>query len=456
MTNATQASAIREVDIDHVWHGNLQHYDLGSRPPLEIVRGEGCWVWDSDDRRYLDGMAGLWCVNVGYGRRTIADSVAEQMRQLPYYPLTQSHPPAARLARRLTELLPADLDHIFFVNSGSEAVETALKIARQSARRMHPGENRYKVIARHRGYHGFTMGAMSATGQVVRKQAFEPLVPGFLHVSPPDPYRCDHCSAGGTCTLACANEFERAIRSEGPETVAAVILEPAIGGGGVFPAPQGYMEQVRDICDRYGVLMIVDEVITGFGRTGKLFAFEHSGIRPDLMTLAKGITSGYLPLGATVASRRVFETFVSANDDKAKFSQVSTFGGHPCSCAAALANLDIITGERLWENAARVGSYLAKGLRELKLPVIGQVRSWGLLIGIELVMDTNRTPLLESRVIAAQRAIRDAGVIVGRNNDTVPGFCNVLTISPPLTLTQPEADSIISAVQTGLASVSLP
>ena len=394
MTNATQASAIREVDIDHVWHGNLQHHDLGSHPPLEIVRGEGCWVWDSDNRCYLDAMAGLWCVNVGYGRHTIADSVAEQMRQLPYYPLTQSHPPAARLARRLTELLPADLDHIFFVNSGSEAVETALKIARQSARRMHPGENRYKVIARHRGYHGFTMGAMSATGQVVRKQAFEPLVPGFLHVSPPDPYRCDHCSAGGTCTLACANEFERAIRSEGPETVAAVILEPAIGGGGVFPAPQGYMEQVRDICDRYGVLMIVDEVITGFGRTGKLFAFEHSGIRPDLMTLAKGITSGYLPLGATVASRRVFETFVSANDDKAKFAQVSTFGGHPCSCAAALANLDILTGERLWENAARVGSYLANGLRELNLPVIGQVRSWGLLIGIELVMDANRTPLL--------------------------------------------------------------
>jgi adenosylmethionine-8-amino-7-oxononanoate aminotransferase len=451
MTNSIQAlTTTRELDINHLWHGNLQHHDLASHPPLEIVRGEGCWVWDSDGRRYLDAMAGLWCVNIGYGRHAIADAVAEQMRQLPYYPLTQSHPPAARLAGRLAELLPAGLDRIYFLNSGSEAVETALKMARQCARHLHPGQNRYKIIARYRGYHGLTMGAMSATGQVVRKQAFEPLVPGFLHVAPPDPYRCDHCSQAGECTLACANEFERVIRLEGPETVAAVILEPAIGGGGVFPAPAGYMERVREICDRYGVLMIVDEVITGFGRTGKLFAIEHSGIRPDLMIVAKGITSGYLPLGATIATREVFETFLSARNDQAKFAQVSTFGGHPCSCAAALANLDIMTGERLWENAARVGRYLAGRLRELELPKIGELRSWGLLIGLELVTDSSRTPMPESQVIAAQRAIREAGVIVGRNNDTVPGYSNVLTISPPLTLTDSEADIIIDAVEAGL------
>jgi taurine-pyruvate aminotransferase len=233
--------------------------------------------------------------------------------------------------------------------------------------------------------------------------------------------------------------------------VAALILEPAIGGGGVFPVPNSYMERVRAICDRYRVLMIVDEVITGFGRTGKFFASEHSGIRPDLMTLAKGITSGYLPLGATIASRKVFQAFLSANDPKAKFTQVSTFGGHPCSCAAALANLDILTGERLWENAARVGPYLANSFRELKLPAIGEVRSWGLLIGLELVADSHRTPLPEPRVVAAQRAIRDAGVIVGRNNDTVPGYCNVLTIAPPLTLTEQEADIIVAAVKSGLA-----
>jgi adenosylmethionine-8-amino-7-oxononanoate aminotransferase len=453
MTNAIQSPVARELDINHVWHGNLQYHDLTTHPPLEIIRGEGCWVWDSSERRYLDAMAGLWCVNAGYGRLAIADAVAEQMRQLPYYPLTQSHPPAARLAARLAELLPEGLDHVFFVNSGSEAVETALKIARQSARLMHPGQNRYKIIARYRGYHGFTAGAMSATGQIARKQAFEPLLPGFLHVAPPDPYRCDHCQSTGVCTLACADEFERAILLEGPETVAAVILEPAIGGGGVFPAPQGYMERLREICDRYGVLMIVDEVITGFGRTGKLFAIEHSRICPDLLTVAKGITSGYLPLGATIASRQVFERFLSADNGQEKFTQVSTFGGHPCSCAAALVNLDIITGERLWDNAARIGSYLANGIRKLELPEIGQVRSWGLLIGLELVANSSRSPMSEARVVAAQRAIREAGVIVGRNNDTVPGYCNVLTISPPLTLTEPEADIIIAAVDAGLEAV---
>src|SRR5215831_19327901 len=279
-------STTRDLDLKHLWHGNLQHQGLEARPPLEVASAEGCYFFDAGGRRYLDGMAGLFCVNVGYGRREIVDAVAAQMTQLAYYPLTQSHGPAARLAARLAGLLPHGIDRVFFSNSGSEAVETALKIARQCARRMHPGQNRYKIIARHRGYHGFTMGAMSATGQPVRKQAFEPLVPGFVHVAPPDPYRCDHCSATCQCTLECADEFERAISLEGPETVAAVILEPAIGGGGVFPAPSGYMERIREICDRYGVLMIVDEVITGFGRTGKLFAFEHSGIRPDLLTLA--------------------------------------------------------------------------------------------------------------------------------------------------------------------------
>ena len=453
---STVARTTREMDLQHVWHGNLQHHGLEQRPPLEIVAGDGCWVTDAGGRRYLDAMAGLWCVNVGYGRRSIVDAVAAQMAQLPYYPLTQSHPPAAQLAARLAEMLPQGLDRVFFLNSGSEAVETALKIARQCARRLHPGQNRYKVVARHRGYHGFTMGAVSATGQVTRKQAFEPLVPGFLHVAPPDHYRCASCSSKPACTLDCADEIDRVIRMEGPETVAAVIAEPAIGGGGVFPAPDGYIERLRKICDQHGVLLILDEVITGFGRTGKRFAFEHSGVTPDLLTLAKGITSGYLPLAATVTTRRVFEAFQSDRDETAKFAQVSTFGGHPCSCAAALANLDIFTGERLWENSARTGAYLADRLRALNAPAIGEIRAWGLLIGLEMVADgSTRTPLPESEVIRLQRAIRDEGVIVGRNNDTVPGLGNVLTISPPLILTQQEADIIVSAVVTGLERMGL-
>ncbi len=443
-------TAAIEADLRHLWHHSLQHSGLAHHPPLLIERAEGCHVWDAEGHRYLDAMAGLWCVNVGYGRKSIADAVYAQMQKLPYSPLTQSHGPAAELAARLAGLLPKALGRVFFTNSGSEAVETALKMARQCAHQTHPGENRYKIIARHRAYHGFSMGAASATGQTLRKQAFEPLVPGFLHVPPPDHLRCNFCSGAPACTLVCAEEFERVIRMEGPETVAAVIVEPVIGGGGVFPAPVGYLERLRQICDRHGVLLILDEVITGFGRTGSLFAFEQAGIQPDILVLAKGITSGYLPLGATVASERVFEAFLSDKNPSAKFTHLSTFGGHPCSCAAALANLDILCGERLWENSAAVGPGLLAGLLEIEDFRIGEVRGRGLLIGIELVSGPDKAPLPEAEVIQIQKRIRANGVIVGRNADTLPGFGNVLTISPPLILTSSQAEEIVKAVRAAL------
>lgn len=439
----------RDLDLRHLWHGNVQHQGLENRPPLEMVKAHDVWIEDSEGRRYLDAMAGLWCVNVGYGRREIVDAVARQMTEMPYYPLTQSHTPGIRLAARVAELLPGDLSRIFFTNSGSEAVETALKIARQSQRKRFPGQNRYKIIARHRGYHGFTLGAVACTGQAQRKQAFEPVLPGVLHVVPPDHYRCPFCKTQPGCSLACADEFERMIRMEGPETVAAVILEPVIGGGGVFPAPDGYLESIRATCDRYGVLMIVDEVITGFGRTGRMFGAMHAGIQPDIMTMAKGLTSGYLPLGATAVTPEVFSAFQGA--DAEKFVQVSTFGGHPCSCAAGLANLDILVGERLWENSARTGAYLMDRLQAIESPLIGEIRGRGLMIGIELVSNRKtREPLAESEVIARMLAIRRNGVLVGRNNDTLSGHANILTISPPLTLTSEGADVIAGAVRQAL------
>ncbi len=445
-------TAAIEADLRHLWHHSLQHSGLSHNPPLLIERADGCHLWDAEGNRYLDAMAGLWCVNVGYGRKSIADAVYAQMQKLPYSPLTQSHGPAAELAARVAGLLPKGLDRVFFTNSGSEAVETALKMARQAARQMHPAENRYKIIARHRAYHGFTMGAASATGQVARKQAFEPLVPGFLHVPPPDHLRCNFCSGAAACTLTCADEFERVIRMEGPASVAAIIVEPVIGGGGVFPAPAGYLERLREICNRYGVLLILDEVITGFGRTGRLFGFEHAGIVPDILVLAKGITSGYLPLGATVATERVFESFLSDKNPAAKFTHLSTFGGHPCSCAAALANLDILCGERLWENSAAAGADLLARLLEIDDPRIGEVRGRGLIIGIELVVGSDdRTPLPEAEVIKIQKRIRANGVLVGRNGDTVPGFGNVLTIAPPLIITNSQAEEIVKAVRAGLS-----
>jgi adenosylmethionine-8-amino-7-oxononanoate aminotransferase len=439
------ASRNRDLDLKHLWHANLQHRGLEAHPPLEVVSGEGCYVVDSDGRQYLDGMAGLFCVNVGYGRHEIVDAVAAQMSQLAYYPLTQSHGPAAQLAARLSDLLPPGLERVFFTNSGSEAVETALKVARQAARQRHPGENRYKIIARHRGYHGFTMGALSASGQSARRAAFEPLTPGFLHVAPPDPYRCAFCSTQGACSLACANEIERVIWMEGAETVAAVIVEPVIGGGGVFPAPEGYLQRVREICDRYGLLLILDEVVTGFGRTGRLFGFEHDSVRPDILAFAKGLTSGYLPLGATVASEEVFGAF-QGEGDGSKFVQVSTFGGHPSSCAAALANLDILMRERLWENAAAVGAYLLEQLRGIRSPWIAEVRGRGLLIGMELVSDPGGTPLPEDRMGKLLRDAREAGLLIGRNVESAPGYGNVLILSPPLTVSCAHADRIVSIV----------
>jgi taurine-pyruvate aminotransferase len=437
------------LDLKHLWHANLQHRGLEARPPLEAASAVGCYVFDTEGRRYLDGMAGLFCVNVGYGRQEIVDAVTAQMSRLAYSPLTQSHGPAAQLAARLAGLMPRGLDHVFFTNSGSEAVETALKMARQAARQLHPGQNRYKVIARHRGYHGFTMGALSASGQSARSVAFEPLVPGFLHVPPPDHYRCSYCATQHACSLACADEVERVIRMEGSETVAAVIAEPTIGGGGVFPAPDGYLERLWAVCDRYGALLILDEVITGFGRTGKLFGFEHSGIRPDILTFAKGLTSAYLPLGATVASQQVFAAF-QGDADGSKFTQVSTFGGHPSSCAAALANLEILTRERLWENSAAVGEYLLEQLRGIRSPWIGEVRGRGLLIGMELVADDSRAPLAEARMVQLIRECRQAGLLIGRNAESAPGYCNVLILSPPLTLSREQADTIVETVTTVL------
>lgn len=441
------------ADQRHLWHSLRQHQGLDRKPPMVVREGKGCTIIDEHGRAYLDAMAGLFCVNVGYGRHEIVEAAADQMRRLPFYPLSQSHAPAIRLAETLASIMPAGLERVYFCNSGSEAVETALKLARQYGRQVHKGQNRYKVIARYRGYHGLTMGALSATGQVSRRRAFEPLVPGFLHVNPPDRYRCPHCQAAPACTLACADEIEAKVRYEGPDTVAAVIAEPIIGGGGVIVSPDGYLQRLREICDRWGILLILDEVITGFGRTGRLFGCQHWDVIPDIMTVAKGITSGYVPLGAAITTQQVFDAFLGAPEEEVHFSQVSTFGGHPVACAAASANLEILRQERLWENAESVGDYLIGRLRAIRHPWVGEVRGKGMLVGVELVRDEKKKPVSDQDMVALTAAIKDAGVIVGRNVETVPGLSNVLILSPPLILSGEEADLIAGAVETGLKTL---
>jgi taurine-pyruvate aminotransferase len=451
--NESETADIRAKDRAHVWHPMMQHSELETRDLMVIREAKGSTVVDSEGNSYLDAYAGLWNVTVGYGRDEIAEAAYEQMKKLSYYHHMQVTEPAANLAARLADILPGDLNHIFYANSGSEANETALKIARQYGRQKFPGQNRYKVIARYQGYHGFTFGAMSATGQVTRRSKFEPLVPGFKHVNPPYCYQCPLKLEYPTCGIACVEEIEEVIVREDPETVVAVIAEPIIGGGGVLVPPDEYLPRLREICDKYGVLLILDEVITGFGRTGKLFASEHWGVVPDMMTFAKGVTSGYLPLGACAVTPNVFDAFKGEPGEGKELSQVATYGGHPVCCAAALANLDILMRERLWENSRDVGAYLQEGLKKLDSPFIGDVRGKGLMIAVEMkkeeggMLDAERTGKVGA-------GIREAGVIVGKMSHVMTGPESVFFLSPPLILTREEADRIVAAFRSGLVKIS--
>ena len=437
----------RQVDKAHVWHPLFQHQRLEETTLAVYESAHGTTVVDAEGREYLDAYSALWNVNVGYGRQEIADAVYEQIQKLPYYPHSQINVPATMLAEQLAACLPGDLNHVYFCNSGSEANETAIKIARQYGRQTYPGQNRYKIISRYRGYHGFTYGAMSATGQARRRKAFEPLVPGFPHAHPPYCYRCPLGLEPSACGIACANEIERIIQGEGPETVIAIIAEPIIGGGGVIVPPDEYLPKLRQICDDYGLLLILDEVITGFGRTGKMFACEHWGVQPDIITLAKGLTSGYLPLGACVASTEVFNTFLGDADEDKEFAQVCTYGGHPVACAAGVANLRILQEERLSENAEKVGTHLLSKLETLcTLPIVGDVRGKGLMLAVEFIeADGSHLATAKTNRIIGQ--LRENGIIVGKIGHAVEEPENIIYIAPPLILTEVEADRIFETLR---------
>ncbi|MDE0086160.1 MAG: aminotransferase [Candidatus Poribacteria bacterium] len=441
------AANYKEIDKAHVWHPLFQHQRLDETDLLVFKSAQGTTLVDADGNEYLDAYSALWNVNVGYGRQEIADAVYAQIQELCYYPHSQINVPATELAEQLAESLPGDLNHVYFCNSGSEANETAIKIARQYGRQTYPGENRYKIISRYRGYHGFTYGAMSATGQARRRKAFEPLVPGFHHAHPPYCYRCPLGLDEKSCNDACVNDIERIIQSEGPETVIAVIAEPIIGGGGVIVPSDDYFPKLRKICDDYGLLLILDEVITGFGRTGKMFACEHWDVQPDIITLAKGLTSGYIPLGACVASTSVFNTFLGDSDENREFAQVCTYGGHPVACAAGVANLKILQSERLWENAEKVGSYLLEKLKTLEsLPIVGDVRGKGLMLAVELIQ-TDGAHLETAKTNQIVGQLRENGVIVGKIGHAVDEPENIIYIVPPLILNESEADQIFNTLR---------
>lgn len=437
---------LQQTDDKYLWHSMR-----GSSPfPSNLIArsAEGAWITDINGNRYLDGMSGLWCVNVGYGRKELAEAAYTQLLEMPYFPLSQSHVPAIKLAGKLNNWL-GDEYVIFFSNSGSEANETAFKIARQYHQQK--GEtNRYKFISRYRAYHGNSMGALAATGQAQRKYKYEPLGQGFLHVAPPDLYRHREDAK----TLESAQEIDRVMTWELSETIAGVIMEPIITGGGILMPPEGYMAKVEEICKKHGALLICDEVICGFGRTGKPFGFMNYGVQPDIITMAKGITSGYLPLSATAVKREIYEAYVGSSDYD-RFRHVNTFGGNPAACALAIKNLEILENEKLIDRSRDLGERLLQELDELRNhPNVGDIRGKGLLLGIELVEDKQtKEPAKMEKLNKVIIYCKNSGLIIGRNGDTVDGYNNILQLSPPLSITEDDFSFIVKIIKEGIAQI---
>jgi adenosylmethionine-8-amino-7-oxononanoate aminotransferase len=375
-------TSLQELARRHLWmhFSRIGSYDGDHEIPI-IVRGEGCYVYDEHGNRYLDGLSGLFCVNAGHGRTEIGEAAARQVEELGFYTLwSYAHPRAIELATRIASLAPADLNRVFFTSGGSEAVESALKLARNYHRQRGNGQ-KHKVIAREIAYHGTTLGALSATGITELRSQFEPLTPGGCHVPNTNDYRW----AEDRDPLWAAMAIEERIQFEGPETVAAVILEPVQNAGGCFVPPDGYFEKVREICDRYDVLMISDEVICAWGRLGHYFGCDRFGYVPDIITVAKAMTSAYAPMGAMIASDRVAEPFL---EEDVSFAHGFTFAGHPLAAAMAMANLDVFEQEDLCGHVLAKEAEFRGMLDSLhELPIVGDVRGAGFFHAIELVKD---------------------------------------------------------------------
>jgi adenosylmethionine-8-amino-7-oxononanoate aminotransferase len=379
--HGAERTELQELARRHLWMHFTRMGAYESHQLPVIVRGEGCYVYDEHGKRYLDGLSALFCVNAGHGRAELGEAAARQAAELGFYTnWTFAHPRAIELAARIAKLAPGDLNRVFFTSGGSEAVESALKLSRQYHRVRGDGQ-RYKVIAREIAYHGTSLGALSATGITSLRTPFEPLTPGGCHVPNTNSYR----EPPGRDPLWAADAIEERIEFEDPATVAAVILEPVQNAGGCFTPPDGYFERVREICDRHGVLLISDEVICGFGRLGHWFGCQRYGYQPDIITVAKGLTSAYAPMGAMIASDRVAEPFMHGT---AMFGHGFTFAGHPMSSAVAMANLDIFEREDLCGHVrAKEGEFRATLDRLLDLPIVGDVRGAGFFHALELVKD---------------------------------------------------------------------
>ena len=377
----TETADLQQLAKRHLWMHFTRLGAYGDADVPIIVRGDGCYVWDEKGNRYFDGLSALFCVNIGHGHVEVAQAGADQARELDFFTTwSYAHPRAIELAARIASLTPGDLNRVFFTSGGSEAVETAFKLVRQYHKAT-GNPNKHKVIAREIAYHGTTMGALAATGIPSLRHPFEPFMPGGVHVPNTNLYRLPP----GMAEADLAESVARAIEFQGPDTVAAVIMEPVQNAGGCFVPPEGYFQRVREICDEYNVIFISDEVICAWGRLGEWFGCERYGYQPDIITTAKGITSAYAPMGATIVSDRIAEPFLEGT---ASFLHGLTFGGHPISAAVAMANMDVFERERLLEHVRSNEAGFHGMLRSLSdIPIVGDVRGAGYFAGIELVKD---------------------------------------------------------------------
>lgn len=450
---------IVEIDRQAVWHHLTQHKAYETNDPLVIVEGKGMVVTDSNGHDYLDATSGgVWAVNVGYGRESIANAVADQLVKMCYFTGTVGTIPGAIFAERLLGKMPG-LNRVYYSNSGSEANEKGYKMVRQLAHIEGNGE-KHKVIYRHRDYHGTTIGALSSSGQEQRKDQFGPFAPGFAEFTNCLCYRCPFGKKYGECNIECAYDLERAVLEEGPETVGAVVLEPITAGGGVIvPVPE-YFPIIHEICKKYDVLLHIDEVVCGFGRTGTWFGYEHFGVKPDIVTIAKGVASGYAALSCTVTTEALFDRFKAKPDDKMSFFRdISTFGGCTGGPAAAIANMDILENENLIENVSVVGAYLIDALYGLKEKheIIGDVRGKGLLAGFELVIDRDsRTPIDEAYAVQIVDHCMRQGLLIGRTNSSFKDFNNTICLTPALIAGKSEIDDIVDMLDKTLTETSAP
>lgn len=440
---------LKRSAVDHLWMHNRDWAQLAEEGgPRVIVEGDGIRVTDSDGRQWIDLQGGYAPVNVGYGRTEIADAMRYQMERLAYFPQGSTTEPLVRLVEKLAELTPGDLERSWPVTGGSEANETALKIARAyHKRRGEPG--RYKIISRRGSYHG-ALGAVMWTGGDGAREDYEPAFPGMVYAPQPNPYRCELGGATPSeCAVRCAEAVEELIRFHGASTVAAVIAEPVSSASAAAVPGEEYWPMLRQICDRYGVVLIADEVVTGFGTTGKMFAMEHWDVVPDIMTMANGITSSYLPLANAIVTPRIADVFVGEDNI---FRQALTFGGHPVTAAVALRNIQMLEDEGLVERSAKVGAHFLEQLNGLRddHPIIGDVRGIGLLLGVEFVKDRDTKSHFPAEAGLADRlnqAFAEEGLILY----TASG--KTLSMGPPLCTSTADVEDIVEGLDRAIGIV---